>query len=656
MRRLKWIVTGLFAVVVALLVAGYIVIANYDTEELRALIQDEVKSATGRELVIAGPINLAVSFTPRLVMEQVSLANVPGGKAANLASVARLEVEVALWPLLSGDIDIKRLVLVEPVFALERAADGTANWQMGEGEGAAPSFQEVSVERAAVTFEDIATGRQRRMTLETLEVSAPDLASPLSLIAKGQLDALPFDLTATLGSAQSLMSDQGFAMAAEGNIAGLKSQISGTVAPWDAGGNSFKVALTGPSATTLMATLALPLAPPGAFAFTADIIQPDADTLAFNGLSATLGESDLAGNATLELGGDHPRLAGAFASKKFLDSDLGLPASDDDEAGSLPLDFLQALDLDLTLTIGELQWESERLTDVQLPLRLEAGQLSAASFAANYLEGNFTGDFTLDSHLRPAKATLRAEGADINMAQLVGPELTGAAALSLDLSGEGDSLKALMASLDGRSTLSLGSGQLDSRFFSIMSASLGNVLLPLFDGSSTTAVNCAVVRVDWADGIGLSNGTVLDTANFTTTAAGHLSLRDETLDLYVDTVGKGVSLAAFAVPLRLTGPLDNPVAVPDPAGSAVTAAKIAGLIVFPPAGIAALIADQQVRSGNACTAAVEKVDQNGGPGSFFADLLSGAAEVIDDAVEGAVDVLEDTGDAIDDGIDSLFGK
>ena len=128
--KIKWIVTGLFALVVAVVVAGVAILSTMEFEELRGIIEAEAKEATGRELKIAGPIDLKISLTPAISVEDVRFANAAWGSRADMISIRRFELEVALLPLLSGDIQVKRLVVVEPDILLETDKEGRGNWEM----------------------------------------------------------------------------------------------------------------------------------------------------------------------------------------------------------------------------------------------------------------------------------------------------------------------------------------------------------------------------------------------------------------------------------------------------------------------------------------------------------------------------------------------
>src|SRR5471032_1645191 len=59
-----------------------------------------VERATGRTMTIAGRIGIEFSLVPTVVMEDVSLANPPGFSRPDMVKVARVEVSLALMPLL----------------------------------------------------------------------------------------------------------------------------------------------------------------------------------------------------------------------------------------------------------------------------------------------------------------------------------------------------------------------------------------------------------------------------------------------------------------------------------------------------------------------------------------------------------------------------
>src|SRR5262249_3925198 len=81
-----------------------------------------------RDVHIKGPMHLAVYPELGLSVGDVSIANVAGAHDPEMAGVKSMIVGAKLMPLLSGRLEVTRLVLSEPVIHLETKADGSANW------------------------------------------------------------------------------------------------------------------------------------------------------------------------------------------------------------------------------------------------------------------------------------------------------------------------------------------------------------------------------------------------------------------------------------------------------------------------------------------------------------------------------------------------
>ena len=130
MRR--WLRVGLFGVG-GLLLAGLVVLAlfvmTFDPNTQKDRIVEAVRRATGRELVLAGPLRLSLGWSPTIEAEDAALSNRAGGSRPQMATVARLRASVALLPLLSGRVEIESVTLDRPDILLETDAQGIGNWQ-----------------------------------------------------------------------------------------------------------------------------------------------------------------------------------------------------------------------------------------------------------------------------------------------------------------------------------------------------------------------------------------------------------------------------------------------------------------------------------------------------------------------------------------------
>src|SRR5436190_8648609 len=129
MRRTALIVLATAAGIIALiLVAVAIAIATVDLHTLIGPVQARVKSTTGRDLAINGPIGLKLSLEPKIVLADVTFGNASGSKIAEMVRAKRVDVQVALLPLLSRRFEVVELTLTDPVIVLETDAQGRANW------------------------------------------------------------------------------------------------------------------------------------------------------------------------------------------------------------------------------------------------------------------------------------------------------------------------------------------------------------------------------------------------------------------------------------------------------------------------------------------------------------------------------------------------
>ncbi|WP_142848566.1 AsmA family protein [Telmatospirillum sp. J64-1] len=227
---------------VALTVAMVAAVKSFDVDEYRALLVREVEAATGRELVIGGPLQLEMSLTPTIVATDVSLANAEWGSQPVMARAKRIEAHVSLLPLLGGEVQIRRLVVVEPDLLLERDAQGRGNWEVSaiDPEGAEPRaeaplpsfrFERLRIEKANIAYRDGATFRNaviERLTMETDAATAP-----VALTVVGSIEGRRFDGSGVLGSSNDLhhqsrpfpvklrLNSGGLILAADGGIADM---------------------------------------------------------------------------------------------------------------------------------------------------------------------------------------------------------------------------------------------------------------------------------------------------------------------------------------------------------------------------------------------------------------------------------------------------
>ena len=609
MRPLLKILAAVIVVLVAVVVAGVVVLNSLDPNRYRGFVADEVEAATGRKLTITGDLGLDISLNPAIVVENVALANASWGSRPEMATVKRLEAEVELIPLFSGDVRVTRMRLEGLDILLETNAKGQGNWEFatqsgkkpetrptggGKGEEAVPTaptilplLKEVHGTDLKLTYRDGRTGRSMAFVLHALTLGAEDFHGPLKLAVKGVYENLAFSANGTLGSIDLL--DRGgtpYPVALQGKAPGVSMRVEGTVAePLAAKGFDLSVSAQVDDLSTLAKATrtTLPALPP--FNVTGTL-KGGGDAFAVDHLDVKMGEIDLSGNVALDLKGKRPAVQAVLSSKRL---DLTPLLSRETKAGKgehtaaaddgrvfspapLPFDHLDAVDADFSLKVGRLVVDKLTVDDIAVKGRLRDGRLKLAPVRAKLAGGTAEGTLSVEAGKLPALA-LKFKARQLPHGLLFEPlgitEMkTGKVDLDVDVSGSGNSIRRIMAGLDGRARLLTKGGEMDSIFPSFLMASIKN-LVPFLKSETSHTVRCAIVEFDVDEGRAKSKAIVLETDTYAIIGKGDINLADETIDIVLTPRVKTISLmkltalrghiggtlASPSVTARRTGPL-----------------------------------------------------------------------------------------------------
>ena len=204
------------------LVAGILVAPSFvDWNSQKGRLAAQFMALTGRDLSIAGDVRFTLLPAPALSAEEVSLANLAGGSAPEMARVRRLDLRIALSPLLRGDVQVESLVLVEPEILLEVLPDGRKNWDIlpadpataaeagqadtsledeASGDGfSAPQVQlnQVTLRKGRIVYRDDLG--EERIDILSADLSAASLDGPYKFEGSAEFDGSPFDFDVRLG-------------------------------------------------------------------------------------------------------------------------------------------------------------------------------------------------------------------------------------------------------------------------------------------------------------------------------------------------------------------------------------------------------------------------------------------------------------------------
>jgi AsmA protein len=123
-------VLGIFiGVVLLLLVAAIVVLPMVvDPNDFKGEIVERVQKQTGRDLKIAGDLNLSVFPWLGVKVDGVELGNAKGFGKTPFASIKRAAVRVKLMPLLDKKLEVDTVELEGVALNLAKKSDGTSNW------------------------------------------------------------------------------------------------------------------------------------------------------------------------------------------------------------------------------------------------------------------------------------------------------------------------------------------------------------------------------------------------------------------------------------------------------------------------------------------------------------------------------------------------
>ena len=212
--RLRILLLVAAGVILVIMLGAVLALRSLDFNTYKGLIAERAKAMTGRDLRIGGSLALEIGFSPAVVAEDVSFGNASWGSRPELLKVRRIEVEVALLPLIFRDIRVKRLILVQPDILLETDANGIGNWSLG---GSAPSAapatkpgkttmslaaltaEKVRIEKGIIIYRDGRTKRATALAVDRLDLRAKDAGSPLTIDLAAAYDGKAFTLAGTVG-------------------------------------------------------------------------------------------------------------------------------------------------------------------------------------------------------------------------------------------------------------------------------------------------------------------------------------------------------------------------------------------------------------------------------------------------------------------------
>lgn len=587
---------GVLAAMVLLVIA----LAMFDWNQAKPWLNARISEATQRPFAINGNLSLEWQRPdasengghgwipwPHLRAQDIHMGNPEGIDAkAPFAQVAQLRFSLNPFPLLTRDIVIPAIYLDQAQFHLLRNKQEQTNWTFASGGEKSPwqvAIGEVQFRNGSIHLVDAVQQIDATVKIDTLPASGESgfrtrwtVAGSLQeqkLAGEGRAGALlalrkqhePFPLQAFLRAGDT-------ALVVEGTVTGIPAFEAADL----------RLDLAGDSMAHLYPIIGVLLPHTPQYATKGRLLKRGS-TWHYQDFSGTVGQSDLAGDLTLDLEGARPRLEGQLISRQLRLQDLGpLTGGGDkenlakgDEAEKQPDDKVlpvREFDTEKWQTLdAEVQFRAKRfirqheipLEDMVTRLKLDKGVLSLNPLNFGMAGGKLNTQVRLDGSKKLIKATIdvSARGLKLNQLFPAVEELEaslGEVYADAKLSGQGNSVSEMLAASNGEVKALISEGTISKFLLEAIGLNIGSLIMTRLFGDEQLSLNCMAADLKVEDGIVRSRGFVMDTEQAVIRAGGRINLGKEELALSIQAENKRLRLLSLRSPIYVRGSFEDP--------------------------------------------------------------------------------------------------
>lgn len=586
-RRLELL--GAVALVLVLLAMWF------DWNMLRGPIERRVSQATGREFRIEGDLDVDLSMKPRITFGRMVLGNVPGARDPRMASVDRLQFRLHLMKLFGGDVVLSQVKVDRPELLLEKDRSDRGNWVFPKGDSEWPTILQLEVSRGTVAYRNPLNDTDMQFVVASGDIDADARLAPLLIDGKGRYAGNAMQVEGRIES-PLVLKDPGkpYHVDLKARAGATRATAEGDlIRPLQMQGFDLRFGLAGPNLALLypLIGVAIPDTPPYRLA---GQLSREGKTWHYRDFTGKVGDSDLAGDASVDVSGEIPFLKADLVSRRLDFDDLagfvgappqtssGETASPDQKregaklhasARVLPdadfkLEKLRRMNADVKLRAQRVNAPSLPIEAMSAHLFLDGGVLRLDPLDFDVAGGRLTSVIRLD-----ARKPVIASSAKITARGLSLPRLfpraeltegsTGRIAGTVDLAGHGNSVAKMLATSDGEVGLIMGSGRISNLMMEFAGIDVAESLKFLFTGDRMVPIRCAFADFEVKQGVMATRRLAFDTTDTVIYGEGQVSLASETLDLTLKPQPKDRSILSLRAPLRVTGNFKDPEFHPD---------------------------------------------------------------------------------------------
>ena len=492
---------------------------------------------------IAGPVSLSVFPSISVKAEQVSLSNTPWASNSEMLTVKQVELDIRMWPLLKGDVEISRVALTGVDANLQTNKAGVGNWNLtppvlsqnnSSGQSAATSDSAADSPFIALKVVDLIDAR--------INYQDGNQAPKIIHIPK-------LSLGSSEGKATILMDVQYAKYSL--NLKGKTSSIRNAYFAWNQSPVKMDLDLVLTlNGKTLAITGDIDKGPQALPQFNVSLSSKSFD------LAPLLGSAVVAGSSTKS----SPKPSGENQGKYFFST------------AALPFDVLPVANGSINVNISELGVLGQApFKDFKTTLQFKKNSIDANDLSFSVGKGSALAQISIAGFDGAApKISFKGLAKDFSLEQIIssadsGAKVSGGATrVAWNIQGSGVSPHQLVSHATGAIQLSVGQGRLDSSLIDKggdFLVTLVDTINPLYKKSSQTILECAVAYLPVNNGVlTIQDSVGVETDRLDITLSGSVNLESEALNISINPREKsglttGVDLGGL---VKIEGTIQNP--------------------------------------------------------------------------------------------------
>jgi uncharacterized protein involved in outer membrane biogenesis len=598
-----------FGVVAALL----LIVLFFPWNLLRGPIASIVSSRLQRPVTI-GHVAVRWGAPTDIQLDDVAIGNAAWSTIQPMASFPSMILSFRLPSLLRMTPDTVRLV--RPDVVLERNAAGDANWRFDDAPGhTGAAFGAIFVDRGTVRYRDKLLPASIDATLQTDATPA----QALQFAGRGTLRGDPLQIDGTSAAIAELRQvNAPYRLMLRARAGTTTMAFDGTAIPSELENVQGSLRLTGPDLSKLYPIVPSPLPWTPPYDLTGDLRHANQQWI-FRGIKGTVGDSDLAGDFTVDVSGKRHLTTADLTSRKLNYQDLGgfigLPPGDPAHTQRTPeqrraeeqrvasgrvlpnrpfnLTHLRDHDVDVRFKGTNVKWAAIPFDQVVTHIVLKDGVMRLEPLDFGIADGHVVSNITLDAtrDVPTAQAKIDARNVELKriFPQLASPNgSAGRFGGRAQLRAKGGSVGEMFATADGEAAVAMRGGEASTFRLVLTNIDLARAAQLLIGGDETAAIHCGVAALHVKNGLMTPDLFVVDTSAELIMGTGSVNFADEKYDLHLKASSKTPSILALKGPIVIGGTFKTPTVRPEMAplmariGASVGLGVVAGPLALLP--------------------------------------------------------------------------